>query len=281
MKKIVFLTCDNLDGYVTDDELTLPLLKKAGWDVDVKSWTEDCDWSIYSAAVIRTTWDYTQRLEEFLEKMKFIATQTRLVNSVSTVIWNARKNYLQDLSKWGLRTIPTEFHWPHDWHELFARWQTGTIMVKPQIGANSSGTHRITPTNIPTSPLFSEAPLIQPFRAKIFSEGELSFHFFNGHYSHTVRKIPKNGDYRVQEEHGGTILSEIPTTKDLSEATAIYEQVEKNLKEPTLFHRVDLVRNENNELEIMEVELVEPSLYFRTHKDAPANFVKALNAFMA
>ena len=153
-------------------------------------------------------------------------------------------------------------------------------MVKPQIGANSAGTHMITPANIPTSPLFTEAPLIQPFRQKIFSEGELSFHFFNGNYSHTVRKIPKGGDYRVQEEHGGTILSEEPTEQDLQEATQIYNCVEKNLKEPTLFHRVDLVRNDKNQLEIMEVELVEPSLYFRTHKDAPTNFVKALNTFL-
>lgn len=280
MKRIVFLSCDNLDGYVTDDELVLPVLKKAGWTVDVKSWTDNCDWSVYKAALIRTTWDYTQHLDKFLEKMKVIAAQTKLVNSIETVIWNSRKKYLKDLNDWGLRTIPTEFNWPNDWNELFDKWKTGTIMVKPQVGANSSGTHTITPTNIPTAPLFNEAPLIQPFREKIFTEGELSFHFFNRKFSHAVRKIPKSGDFRVQEEHGGTILSENPSEKDLADATAIYLAVEQNLKQPTLFHRVDVVKNNENEMEIMEVELVEPSLYFRTHKDAPANFTKALNDFL-
>ena len=280
MKRIVFLSCDNLDGYVTDDELTLAPLKKAGWSVDVKSWTADCDWSVYSAALIRTTWDYTLRLDAFLEKMKLISVQTQLINSIDTVIWNSRKNYLKDLSTWGLRTIPTAFEWPQDWNQLFSEWQTGTLMAKPQVGANSVGTYMVTPTNIPSSPLFSEAPLIQPFREKIFSEGELSFHFFAGQYSHTVRKIPKRGDYRVQEEHGGTILSENPSAADLAQATEIYQTVEKNLKTPTLFHRVDVVKNSKNEMEIMEVELVEPSLYFRTHKDAPHNFVKALNTFL-
>lgn len=280
MKRIVFLSCDNLDGYVTDDELTLAPLKKAGWSVDVLSWTADCDWSVYRAAIVRTTWDYTKRLDEFLEKMKLIASQTQLINSLDTVIWNSRKKYLKDLSHWGLKTIPTAFTWPQDWNQIFSDWKTGTLMVKPQVGANSVGTYMITPTNIPSSPLFNEAPLIQPFREKIFTEGELSFHFFAGQYSHTVRKIPKSGDYRVQEEHGGTILSENPSAEDLAQATEIYQTVEKNLKAPTLFHRVDVVKNSNNEMEIMEVELVEPSLYFRTHKEAPQNFVNALNSFL-
>lgn len=280
MKRIVFLSCDNLDGYVTDDDLTIAPLKKAGWSVDVKPWTTDCDWSVYQAAIIRTTWDYTTRLDDFLEKVKFISTQTRLVNHLETVIWNSRKKYLKDLSSWGLRTIPTAFSWPHDWNQLFADWKTGTLMAKPQVGANSVGTYMIEPTNIPTSPLFNEVPLIQPFREKIFTEGELSFHFFGGEYSHTVRKIPKSGDYRVQEEHGGKILSEDPSPDDLAQAKEIYQTIEKHLKEPTLFHRVDVVKNSDNEMEIMEVELVEPSLYFRTHPDAPHNFVKAVNMFL-
>ncbi len=280
MNRLVYLTCDNMDGYVTDDELTLPLLKKAGWTVDVLSWTATCDWSVYKAAIVRTTWDYTLRLNEFLEKMKVISSQTRLVNCYETIVWNSRKTYLRDLESWGLKTIPTEYNWPQDWSALFDKWKTGDIMAKPQVGANSVGTRMITPSNIPTSPLFSESPLIQPFRERVLTDGELSFHFFNGQFSHLVRKYPKVGDYRVQEEHGGTILSEVPSEDDLKDATQIYRTVEKHLKEPTLFHRIDVVRNQNNEMEIMEIELVEPSLYFRTHKDAPAHFVKALTAYL-
>lgn len=269
-----------MDGYVTDDHLTLPLLKKEGWAVDVVSWTATCDWSVYKAAIVRTTWDYTLRLNEFLEKMKLISQQTRLINNYETILWNSRKTYLQDLQKWGLKTIPTEFNWPQDWAALFTQWQTGDIMAKPQVGANSVGTHMITPSNIPKSPVFNESPLIQPFRERILTDGELSFHFFNGEFSHLVRKFPKVGDYRVQEEHGGTILSEDPSKEDLAEATHIYQTIEKHLKEPSLFNRIDVVKNSQHEMEIMEVEVVEPSLYFRTHKNAPANFVKALSKYL-
>lgn len=280
MKRLVFLTCDNMEGYVTDDDLTLPLLKKAGYSVDVLSWTTNCDWSVYTAAVVRTTWDYTLRLNEFLEKMTLISSQTRLINCLETIQWNSRKSYLKDLQDWGLKTIPTEFSWPQDWGSLFDQWKTGDIMAKPQVGANSAGTHVITPGNIPTSPLFNESPLIQPFRKGVLTDGELSFHFFNGKFSHLVRKFPKVGDYRVQEEHGGTILSETPSAKDLEDATHIYQTIEHKLKQPSLFHRIDVVHNEKKEMEIMEVELVEPSLYFRTHKDAPVNFVKALTKYL-
>lgn len=132
-KKIVFLTCKNLDGYVTDDALLMPYLQQQGWTVDVLPWDDDCDWSVYRAAIVRTTWDYTERLDEFLKKISLIATQTQLVNSLETIYWNAQKKYLKDLKDWGLNIIPTEFSWPMEWSELFKKWKTSRIMVKPQV----------------------------------------------------------------------------------------------------------------------------------------------------
>lgn len=275
-KKIVYLSCDNLDGYITDDHLTVPLLEQKGWHVETASWTAKKDWRAFDAAIIRTTWDYTEHLEEFLSALKLVSEQTLLVNCLQTVQWNCKKTYLKDLESWGLKIIPTEFSWPANWNHLFKQWNTDKIMVKPQVAASSHGTHIITPESCPTAPLFDGNPLIQPFRKRIFTDGELSFHFFNGRYSHTVRKVPQQGDYRVQEEYGGHITPVNPEKHLLDQVIHIQNTIESQLSEPSLFHRVDLVYNENNELEIMEVELVEPSLYFRTNDSAAINFVNGL-----
>ena len=261
--KVVFLSCDNLDGYITDDELVLQPLKEAGFLVETKSWAAQCDWSQYTAAIVRTTWDYTQKLDEFLKTLKYISSQTLLVNDFETIQWNAQKTYLRDLQNWGLKIIPTEFSWSVNWSALFEKWKTDTLMVKPQVGANAKNTHKVTLENIPSGALFPQDPLIQPFRQQILTEGEFSFHFFYVEFSHAIQKIPKRGDYRVQEEHGGKILSIEPSSADLKRAKDIYRLVESKLTHPTLFHRVDLVRNESGELEIMELEPVERSLYFR------------------
>lgn len=275
--KIVFLSCDNLDGYITDDNLVLKPLEDTGFSVETKSWNDTAiDWSNYRAAIVRTTWDYTQRLPEFLMALQRISSQTQLVNDFETIRWNCQKTYLRDLANWGLRIIPTEFSWPKNWQRLFEVWQTETLIVKPQVSANANNTHKISLANIPDKPLFTQDPLIQPFRQRILSEGEFSYHFFYGEFSHAIQKIPKQGDYRVQEEHGGKILSIEPSAQDLKFATDIYKVVESKLKTQTLFHRVDLVRNESGELEIMELELVEPSLYFRTNRKAAIHFVDAL-----
>ncbi len=279
--KIVFLSCDNLDGYITDDKLALPALEEAGFLVETMPWNGTCDWSQYRTAVVRTTWDYTQKLDEFIKTLAHISSQTQLINDLSVIQWNSQKTYLRDLKAWGLRIIPTEFSWPHDWGALFEQWQTTTLMIKPQVGASSMNTFKVTRENIPAEPLFLQGPLIQPFRDKILSEGEFSFHFFYGEFSHAIQKIPKAGDYRVQEEYGGNIVSIAPSPEDLEFATAIYKTVEGKLKTPTLFHRVDLVRNNDGELEIMELELVEPSLYFRTDPTAAAKFAYALKTYLA
>jgi hypothetical protein len=279
--KIAFLSCDNLDGYITDDNLALQPLKEAGFLVETKPWNTRCDWSQYQAVVVRTTWDYTQRLGEFLVALEHISSQTQLINDLSVIQWNSQKTYLKDLNSWGLRIIPTEYSWPNDWRSLFEKWQTETLMVKPQVGASSINTFKVTRESLPTKPLFSLGPLIQPFREKILTEGEFSFHFFYGEFSHAIQKVPKSGDYRVQEEYGGNIISITPSPEDLELATTIYKTVEGKLKTPTLFHRVDLVRNSSWELEIMELELVEPSLYFRTTPVAAPNFTKALKRLLA
>jgi glutathione synthase/RimK-type ligase-like ATP-grasp enzyme len=113
--------------------------------------------------------------------------------------------------------------------------------------------------------------MVQPFLKNIIKEGEYSLFFFNGKFSHSVLKKPKENDFRVQEEHGGNIQP----LKVNTELISIAENIIKQLFTVPLYGRVDLVRNTQNEFAIMELELIEPSLYLNKDPQSPQRFAEA------
>jgi hypothetical protein len=165
--------------------------------------------------------------------------------------------------------VPTE--------ALFAKWQstfgTNELIIKPTVSATAQDTFRLADFLPEVARVFNGRPyIVQPFVPGIVSEGEYSLFFFNGLYSHTILKAPKLGDFRVQEEHGGIITAVTPEPDLLDTARAI-----TNLIEPQpLYSRIDLVRDEGEWL-LMELELIEPALYFRMDEAAPLNFAKAFH----
>ena len=114
--------------------------------------------------------------------------------------------------------------------------------------------------------------LVQPFRGHVLSEGEYSLFYFGGHYSHTILKTPREGDYRVQEEHGGIITAVPEDGPWRAVADAVIAAIGRTL----LYARVDLVRNPDDGFELMELELIEPALYLRMDPDAPDRFAEAV-----
>jgi glutathione synthase/RimK-type ligase-like ATP-grasp enzyme len=113
--------------------------------------------------------------------------------------------------------------------------------------------------------------MVQPFLKNIIDEGEYSLSFFDGKFSHSVLKKPKEKDFRVQEEHGGNIQP----IKISPELMLIAENIIKKLSTIPLYGRVDLVRTKQNEFALMELELIEPSLYLNKDEQSPTRFVKA------
>lgn len=282
-QRCAFITMDNMDGYVCDDDLAIPAMAKLGWQVDKISWWDtDTDWTRYDIVVIRSPWDYPSDAPRFLENMERItAAGTPLVNPLALVRWNLHKSYLQQLAGRGVNTVPTRWldrPTREDIVELFTAYASDTLVIKPAVGANAEHAHVLRPGELdavwPTiEPVFAERQaMVQPFRAAISTEGEYSLIFIGGKLSHTINKLPKAGDFRSQEEHGADITLAQPEPLLVQRATEAVQALDW----PPLYGRADMIRNPDGDFEVMELELVEPSLYLRMDPGAPERLARAI-----
>ncbi|MBT3585275.1 MAG: hypothetical protein HN509_10225 [Halobacteriovoraceae bacterium] len=277
--KLAFLSFDKPLGFTIDDELTIPEFEKAGHQVQTVSWNSGCDWSQFDAVIIRSTWDYQDHWDDFIEVLTKIDSETILLNPLETVKWNINKSYMQELSKKGVPIIPTL--WPCDLAgkkvaEVFQELAVEKIIFKPLVGANADDTYPLTigqnESLVPSS-VFEGGFMAQPFIGDVIATGEYSLFYFNGEFSHIVLKTPCEGDYRVQEEHGGIISTPEASPQLLSAGGKVIDTLAQKL----LYARVDLVDRGDGVFYLMELELIEPALYFRMNKNSPANFVRAFN----
>ncbi|MEZ4699755.1 MAG: hypothetical protein R2834_05460 [Rhodothermales bacterium] len=286
MPRCVFLSMDSLDGYVNDDALAIPALAAAGWSVDTLSWrAPDVDWGTYDAVVIRSTWDYMEHPDAFRAALaRIVASGTRLLNPLPIVDWNLSKRYLADLEGQGVAIVPSCWGRRLDepaLHGLFEHFDTDELVLKPLVSANAKDTFRLRRGARPAieaavARFASDDYLAQPFLPAVVDEGEYSLFYFDGALSHAILKTPAPADFRVQEEHGGHIVPIHPPPHLVAQAGRILDTIESRL----LYARIDLVRTSENDAALMELELIEPSLYFRMDKDAPLRFSRALHRMM-
>lgn len=281
MKRCAFLSMDSLDDFFYYDQLLYEPLKAAGWLVEEVSWRKpDVDWNKYDAVVIRTTWDYQDDVEGFLACLHRIeASSAQLQNSLKIVEWNISKSYLKDLQNQGINIVPTLWFDSFALAELqlgFSHFDTSEIVLKPLVSANADHTYRLSQENLTAQAdelkaVFSKRSfMLQPFLPGIVDEGEFSLFYFAGHYSHSILKQPDSGDFRVQEEHGGRLKSIQPCEAMLTTARHCLAALPADV----LYARIDLVRHKN-EFAVMEIELIEPSLYFNMDAQSPQRFVDA------
>jgi len=218
----------------------------------------DMDWSRFDAVLIGTTWDYWDYRDEFLATLERIEAQSKLFNGAGLVRWNSHKGYLKDLEAKGARLIPT--YWmdrvtPPLAAGAFATFGSDTLVFKRQVGAGADGQHRVRRGEpLPDMP---HPMMVQPFLAKIVEEGEISFIFVDGDFSHALIKRAAKGDYRIQSIYGGTEEAISPSAADLQAAQAILDMLDA----PPLYARVDMLRGDDGGLLLMEMELIEPYLY--------------------
>lgn len=288
MRTCAFLTTDDLEGYVQDDDLLHPPLGNLGWRVDSVPWRRSgVDWGRYDLVVIRSTWDYQHDPDAFLDVLGRIeASGSLLANDLWLVRWNHRKTYLRELESRGVPIVPTV--WGHDLDDAtlgtLHRDLGGGIVVKPVIGASAGDTFRLPGDPDPAQSARACAALrgrdfmAQPFMDAIVDEGEFSLFYFAGELSHGVLKTPARGDFRVQEEHGGRLRAVTPEPRLRQRAEAVLGA----LPSPPVYARVDLVRSAgsgggDDDFLLMEVELIEPSLYLRLDDGAPGRFARALD----
>ncbi len=285
MRRCAFLTMDDTSDFVTDADLSIPPMSARGWDVSMVPWrTSDQDWNLFELVYIGTPWDYPDDPEKFLEVLAEIdRSRATLVNSLELVRWNLEKTYLRELESRGAAIVPSLWYDrfdDFDIAEAFAAHESESLVAKPVIGANAADTFILERTKVPpdvsslASAFEQRAFFVQPFIESVQSDGEFSLFFMGGHYSHTILKSPKSGDFRTQEEHGAEIVAIDPTPELKSTAHAIVDMIRP---EP-VYVRADFVRGPDDRFLLMELELIEPSLYLRMHDDAAERLAAALTS---
>lgn len=286
MRPIAFLTLAEQGDFVIDDELAVAPLAERGIAVETVPWNRHAaDWGRYDLVVVRSTWDYQHHAEQFLATLDAIESVTRLHNSAAIARWNMAKTYLKELAAKGVATVPTI------WRDGLARGGLLTLfdelgsrdaVIKPVMSGNAEGAWRLDREHAHDlagviEAYFHKRPLMmQAFEPAIIGEGEFSLMYFNGEFSHAIRKVPKAGDFRVQEEHGAEIIAVKPERALRETADAAMTAVGERL----LYGRADLVRHGDG-FRLMELELVEPALYFRMEPGAAARFAEAVAALLA
>jgi glutathione synthase/RimK-type ligase-like ATP-grasp enzyme len=284
---VALVTCAEHPDLTADDRLVLPALERRGWRAVPALWDDPRQpWREYDAVVLRSTWDYHRRLPEFLGWLDRLEMERVPVhNGVATVRWNMRKTYLRDLEAAGTPvagTVWAPMGSATALRDIAAATGWDTMVVKPVVSASAYQTWLVERAGEAADEerfarLLRERDLmVQPFLPAIATEGELSLVFIAGGFSHAVRKRPKPGDFRVQEEHGGTAERE-EISPDLVRQAA---QALAAAPEPPLYARVDGVVLDGT-LMVMELELVEPMLYFGWSAASPARFVEGLAAAAA
>ena len=270
MKKIAYLASrvtipgsivrrtDAFEHDFTMDALR-PAFEARGMGIEDVCWDDTkADWASFDAAIIGTTWDYWDRLDEFLAALDMIGTKTRLMNPASLVRWNCRKTYLRELEARGAKLIPTLWLDSCGEAEVRAAFDAlgaETLVFKRQVGAGAKGQHKLTRADaVPEMP---HPMMAQPFLPMIQKEGELSFIFVDGEFCHALVKRAQPGDYRIQSSYGGREEVLHPSAEDLAAARAIIGA----LDEAPLYGRVDMLRGEDGGLLLMELEVIEPYLY--------------------
>lgn len=208
-------------------------------------------------------WDYFEGNEQaFFEQLELASQRTRVLNDVGLMKWNASKSYLSDLADRGLPVIPTktvECVTEANVTAAFDELSTDTLVIKPQIGGGAWRQVLLRrDEEFPTADRLPPATgLIQAYLPGVCSEGEHTLVMFDGEYSHAAIKRPKAGDYRIQSIYGGTVETHHPSDAEIQTAKSVIEALDV----VPLYARVDLLRGNDGELKLIELELIEPYLY--------------------
>jgi glutathione synthase/RimK-type ligase-like ATP-grasp enzyme len=279
MPKIAFATYSELPYLTDNDKLLIPYFEEYGYKVTPEIWDNpSIDWQQYDLVLIRSTWDYYLKPEKFKTWVsQFIDAKTKLLNAPEIILKNSHKFYLKELKEQGINIIPTIFSSDNINLEDLKKWKK--VVIKPAVSAGSHETEVFETETLTSEILDSKIKkgdwLIQPFLNEIQKAGEISMIFFNGNFSHAIQKVPKVGDFRVQKQFGAKYLKFEPSKELLLKAKNI---VEISGKESN-YARVDGVITQNGFL-LMEIEMIEPDLFFDIYPDAAHIFCKEIVALL-
>lgn len=278
---LALLTCEKLPELTVPDQLLIPELAKHNITAKAVIWDDkSINWNEFDYLVFRNTWDYFEKESEFnlwLDQIEQLGIKT--LNPIEVIKKNKHKFYLREMQQNGIQIIPTVFinkTLSLNLSELIPfHWKKAVI--KPAFSGGSYQTavfdvSDIEKINQEYKIIASEKELlVQEFMSEIQTLGETSFIFFNKKFSHCVNKKPIEGDFRVQSQFGGKYTL-IELSLELIEKA---QKIVNTFNNELLYARVDGIVIEN-ELHLMEIECIEPDLYFDLSEGSPQRFVESI-----
>ena len=296
MKDITLLTCrsyfkpNKINPYIAnilkEEQLLKAALQKQGLSVEITYWDNPTyNWSATKAVIFRTIWDYFERFDEFWKWLQELNTKTKLINSFDLIKWNIDKHYLKDLSNWGIETVPTYFADKGcniKLHEIARTNQWKDLVIKPAISASAFKTYKILADEIQgNEKLFNSLVqerdmLVQPYFETITQLGEASLMVFDGKFTHAILKKAQPGDFRVQDDFGGTVHNFIPTKVEINFAEKVFE----TCKSKPIYGRVDIVWDSDKNFYLSELEIIEPELWIRNYPKSAERIAEAVDKIL-
>lgn len=269
------ITSDYLANVMLEDNLLKEALEQKGLRVVRKSWDDsDFNWRETKFAIFRSTWDYFNRFPVFKVWLDKASNETTLLNAKDIIYWNMDKHYLLDLEQKGINIPPTYFIETGSKRSLSEHLSTlswDEYILKPAIAGTARHTYHFKPKNaekheaIFKSLIQEESMLLQEYQQQITTKGEISLVLFGGKYSHAVLKKAKSGDFRVQDDFGGTVTDYTPNADEIAfaeEALLACQPMQP------IYARVDVFWDNQDELCLAELEMIEPELWFRRNDRA-------------
>jgi glutathione synthase/RimK-type ligase-like ATP-grasp enzyme len=298
--RLALATCAELPDLDPDDVPLRDALLERGIATDIVVWDDPTiDWGTYQHVVIRSTWDYTSRPTQFVDWTHRVERTSTLLNPATVVGWNIDKTYLRDLEKAGLPIVPTIWLDPErnfDSRAIHTRFPAfGDFVVKPTVSAGSRDTGRYQADVTPSRSLaimhaknllgVGRRVMIQRYLRQVDTAGETALVFFDGEFSHAVRKGPiLDGPYRADDNE--LYAREEMSPREATDAerevaervVAALPQLAPGVDKPLLYARVDLIPDDEGNPVVLELELAEPSLFFAHAPGSLEKFVDAVAA---
>jgi hypothetical protein len=247
-----------------------------GQGAELRTWNDPGDLLGFDLIMPLMAWGYQRAPAGWFQALDdWEAEGLAFANPIATLRWNTNKDYLFDMAEAGVAIVPSQLSHALTGDDIAAArsaFDCATLVIKPTISGGADGTYRLGPNDVIPFEVLEREMLIQPLMPMIASEGEFSLFYFAGQFSHAILKIPEVGDFRVQEQFGGREV----TVEAPAAALAVADAALAAAPGPLTYARVDMVRGEGDAFFLMELELIEPSLFLDHASDGGAAFVAAV-----
>ncbi|MDG1689196.1 MAG: hypothetical protein P8I02_00225 [Flavobacteriales bacterium] len=275
-----------IQNVLKEDRLVMDGLEKLNLRTIKKDWNDsNFNWSSTKSAIFRSTWDYFDQFSNFRNWLELVKEQCYLINPYEQINWNLDKHYLLDLQKLDLPIVESVFVSKKTQLNLeniskSKNWKD--IVIKPTISGAARHTYHLKNDEIKKfqdkwlSLTNNEDFMVQEFQKNILSSGEIAVMIFGGEYSHSVLKKAKKGDFRVQDDFGGSVEKINPSL----EVIELAEKTVKSLKTMPLYARVDIIFDNVSNPVISELELIEPELWLRFKEESAYKLAEIVKDFL-